>query len=230
MTNENEKVNKITFSSGGGRGSSGQNPFGFMGNNNGRSLAQSSFSQKQRINDYDSSILDSRSYLDMDDEMAKLEFQITEKEKNLAYLREKIKGSEQIAKVNEVLDLKIKEKAMEKELVELRKEYSKRSVTSKVKGAVINNVEKEKNFVIVDKIGKFISRKVLPKVSKKFEDITKLSSSLDTLQSINKNIDELIDMKVPFGEQTQNYEKLTAYLNRANKIHSQISKSMKKIG
>lgn len=229
MANENEKIQKINLFSG-SRNPSGQNPFGFMNNQNGRSLAQSSFSQKQRINDYDSSILDNRSYLDMDDETAKLEFQITEKEKNLAYLREKIKGSEQIAKVNEVLELKIKEKSMEKELAELRREYSKRSVSSKVKGAVKNNTQNQKNFAIVDKIGKFISRKVLPKVSKKFEDITKLSNSLDTLQSINKNIDELIDMKVPFGEQTQNYEKLTAYLNRANKIHSQISKSMKKIG
>ncbi len=229
MTEENEKIQKINLFSG-SRNPSGQNPFGFMNNQNGRSLAQSSFSQKQRINDYDSSILDNRSYLDMDDETAKLEFQITEKEKNLAYLREKIKGSEQIAKVNEVLELKIKEKSMEKELAELRREYSKRSVSSKVKGAVKNNSQTQKNFVIVDKIGKFISRKVLPKISKKFEDITKLSNSLDTLQSINKNIDELIDMKVPFGEQTQNYEKLTAYLSRANKIHSQISKSMKKIG
>lgn len=229
MANENEKIQKINLFSG-SNNPSGQNPFGFMNNQNGRSLAQSSFSQKQRINDYDSSILDNRSYLDMDDETAKLEFQITEKEKNLAYLREKIKGSEQIAKVHEVLELKIKEKSMEKELAELRREYSKRSVSSKVKGVVKNNAQNQKNFAIVDKIGKFISRKVLPKVSKKFEDITKLSNSLDTLQSINKNIDELIDMKVPFGEQTQNYEKLTAYLNRANKIHSQISKSMKKIG
>ena len=69
MANENEKIQKINLFSG-SRNPSGQNPFGFMNNQNGRSLAQSSFSQKQRINDYDSSILDNRSYLDMDDEMS----------------------------------------------------------------------------------------------------------------------------------------------------------------
>ena len=53
-----------------------------------------------------------------------------------------------------------------------------------------------------------------------------LSDSLDTLKSINQNVDELIAMKVPYGETTASYEKLTAYLYRANKIHSQITKSM----
>lgn len=217
MENNNKKISNTK----------NPNPFDFMNNGNGNSITQSSFNQKPRLNDYDSSILNNRSYLDIDDETAKLEFQITEKEKSIAYLKDKIKGCEQIAKVNEVLELKIKEKSLEKELVELKKLYSKRNVSSKIKDTMKS---KSGNFVIIDFVGKFLSRKVLPKISKKFENITSLSNSLDTLKSINQNIDELIDMKVPYGEHSQNYEKLTAYLNRANKIHSQISKSMKKIG
>ena len=53
--------------------------------------------------------------------------------------------------------------------------------------------------------------------------------TLDTLVSINDNVDELITMKVPYGETKANYEKLTNYLYRANKIHSQISKKMQKL-
>ena len=40
----------------------------------------------------------------------------------------------------------------------------------------------------------------------------------------------LIAMKVPYGETKANYEKLTTYLYRANKIHSQINKRLQKLG
>ena len=33
-----------------------------------------------------------------------------------------------------------------------------------------------------------------------------LGDSLDTLTSINENVDELIAMKVPYGERKANYE------------------------
>ena len=58
--------------------------------------------------------------------------------------------------------------------------------------------------------------------------IKDISESLETLSSINQNIDELIQMKVPYGETAQNYEKLTAYLYKANKIHAQLSKTVNK--
>ena len=67
------------------------------------------------------------------------------------------------------------------------------------------------------------------KVSKKFKSIADLGDSLDTLVSINSNVDELIAMKVPYGETKANYEKLTNYLYRANRIHSDISKKMQKL-
>ena len=47
--------------------------------------------------------------------------------------------------------------------------------------------------------------------------------------SFNENVDELIAMKVPYGETKANYEKLTNYLYRANRIHSDISKKMQKL-
>ena len=57
-----------------------------------------------------------------------------------------------------------------------------------------------------------------------------MSDSLETLTSINANVDELIAMKVPYGETKANYEKLTNYLYRANRIHSQINKRLQKLG
>ena len=62
-----------------------------------------------------------------------------------------------------------------------------------------------------------------------FKSIADLGDTLDALTSINDNVDELIAMKVPYGETKANYEKLTNYLYRANRIHSQISKKMQKL-
>jgi len=74
-----------------------------------------------------------------------------------------------------------------------------------------------------------MTKNVFSKVSKKFKSIADLSESLDTLTSINDNVDELIAMKVPYGETKANYEKLTNYLYRANRIHSDISRKMQKL-
>ena len=60
------------------------------------------------------------------------------------------------------------------------------------------------------------------------KSVVTLSDSLEQLSDISKSVDELIDMNVPYGEKIQNYEKLTAYLNRANVIHSQIAKTLRK--
>ena len=78
-------------------------------------------------------------------------------------------------------------------------------------------------------IARFFTRHVFAKISKKFKSIADLGDSLDTLMSINNNVDELIAMKIPYGETKANYEKLTNYLYRANKIHSQISRKVQKL-
>ena len=108
----------------------------------------------------------------------------------------------------------------------MKEEFSKRNLAEKIAGSAIKGSKKES---VITRMQKFISKKIISKVSKKFKSIMDLSDSLDTLRSINQNVDELIAMKVPYGETTASYEKLTAYLYRANKIHSQITKSMSTI-
>ena len=81
---------------------------------------------------------------------------------------------------------------------------------------------------VLYKIQEFISRHILAKVSKKINSIVTLNDSLEQLSDISRSVDELIDLNVPYGEKIQNYEKLTEYLNRANSIHSKISKSLRK--
>ncbi len=181
------------------------------------------FTGYHKLNDYDSNLLNNNSVNELSDEFINLEYKIAEKTEMLDAINTKIKGAELLGKLLDVMELKIQAKTLEKEIAELKEQYSKRNFAEKLAGSAI---KQKKNEPVVIRMQKFISKKIIAKVSKKFKSIMDLSDSLDTLKSINQNVDELIAMKVPYGETTASYEKLTAYLYRANKIHSQISKSM----
>ena len=116
---------------------------------------------------------------------------------------------------------------MKNELVDLKEQYSKRNVVEKITDAVYIKKPKIK-LSPIDRLARFVSRKIYPKLSKKVKSIMDLGESLETLLSINENIDELMTIKAPYGENKANYEKLTNYLYRANRIHSQINKKMQR--
>lgn len=183
-----------------------------------------------KLNDYDLNILNEQSFKEIDDASVKLKYSIAEKEEELSALKNKIKGMELLGKLLDVMELKIQEKNIENELKDLKEQYAKRNVTEKLTDTITGTSIKPKpKAPLIVRLQKFLTRKLLPKISKKFQSIKDISDSLDTLSSINHNVDELIQMKVPYGETAQNYEKLTAYLYKANKIHSQINKRMRNI-
>lgn len=51
--------------------------------------------------------------------------------------------------------------------------------------------------------------------------------TLGKLDKINKSVDELVKMKVPFGEQEEKYETLVNHLQKAGALHAQILKELK---
>lgn len=182
--------------------------------------------QNKRLNDYDLNILNNNSFKDLDDDALKMEYLIEEKEEKLNAINAKIKGAEFLGKLLDVMDLRIQAKELENEINELKSEYAKHNI----KERLTSHVAKPKTKIAPLKvIARFLTRKIFSKVSKKFKSIADLGDSLDVLTSINTNVDELIAMKIPYGETKANYEKLTNYLYRANKIHSQINKKMQKL-
>ncbi len=183
-----------------------------------------------RLNDFDSNILEERAYMNVEDESLKLEYRIEDKEKVLKDLNEKIRIADQVGNQQDLFSLRIKKQRVEGELRDLYKEYSSKDLPSKLSDG-INNIAASANkrkMPVINAIKKFIKRHILARVSKRFKSIVALGDSLDTLATINKNVDELIKMKTPYGETAQNYERLTEYLYKANKIRAQISKSMSK--
>jgi len=179
----------------------------------------------KRLNDYDLNILNEKAVQEVDDESLRLEILINEKEKALEEINSKIKGREVLGKLLDVMELKIQAKHLEKELSELKEEFAKNNFKMRLKSG---NSKSKRKIPLLIRLQRFLTRKLFPMISKKFKSIADIGDSLDTLASINENVDELIAMKVPYGETKANYEKLTAYLYRANRIHSQIAKKMQK--
>ncbi len=182
-----------------------------------------------KLNDYDFNILNENSFNEIDDESLKLKMLISEKEHALKNLEIKIKGVEIIGKLHDVLELKIKAKNLEKEMELLKKQYSDRKLSSKISDTITStSIKTRPKLPLIIRLQKFVTRKILAKISKKFKSVKDIGDTLDALTGINENINELIAMKIPYGETAMNYEKLTAYLCKANKIHSQISKRINK--
>ena len=182
--------------------------------------------EHKRLNDYDLNILNDNSFKELDDKALKMEYMINEKEEALNNLNNKIKGAELLGKLLDVMELKIQAKKLENEIAELKEKYAKQNFADKLTSKL---PKKKKQISPLKVMARFFTRKIFSKISKKFKSIADLGDSLDVLTSINSNVDELIAMKVPYGETKANYEKLTNYLYRANRIHSQINKKMQKL-
>lgn len=182
--------------------------------------------EHKRLNDYDLNILNENSFKELDDKALKMEYMINEKEEALNNLNNKIKGAELLGKLLDVMELKIQAKKLENEISELKEKYAKQNLADRLTSKI---PKKKKQISPLKVLARFVTRKIFSKISKKFKSIADLGDSLDVLTSINDNVDELIAMKVPYGETKANYEKLTNYLYRANRIHSQISRKMQKL-
>jgi len=182
-----------------------------------------------RMNDFDSSILENNAYQVLPDEMLKIEHKISLLENSLTKISVEANAMNGFAESSQIKENEERKKLVEKELADLKKKYSELGITAKISGqitSVVNFTSAKKNSVL-SKTKDFLANKVLAKISKNFHHSQEMKATLEKLSSINANVDELITMQVPYGETISRYERLTAYLNKANVIHSQISKDLK---
>ncbi|MBO6257418.1 hypothetical protein J6N69_05225 [bacterium] len=183
-------------------------------------------SPQKRLNGYDSTILNSSKFDKAEEQELSIDYRIKEKENAIKELDEKIKLADNYGTQNEALGLKAKRQRYLQELSSLEKQrmYGGRVLGDKEK--ILHNTLKEK-LPFIYKLQTFVSRKILAKISKKVNSVVTLSDSLEQLSQISKSVDELMDMNIPYGEKSKNYDKLTQYLSKANVIHSKISKSLR---
>ncbi len=182
------------------------------------------FQYKPRLNGIDSKMLNEE--VPLDDNTIKIGARIAKMEEKIHELELKISSTEQLGKLPEVVKLRMQSIELNNKLKKLKTYYAQKKSLSRV--LVKNKYKKHVDFPVIRAIQRFILRKILVKVSKKIRSFVILSDSLDMLSGINKSVDELIEMRIPYGENAENYRQLTSYLYRANKIRSQIIKAMGK--
>lgn len=178
-----------------------------------------------KLDDYDSTILEDRAYLDLDDSAFRLEYQINMLENNISLINDEISGAKSIDDSIRLQILHRKKTRMGRELKLLMFEYGRLNLVSKVIGWITfyfkNKRRKKVSF------GDFMLKNVWSKISKKMNMVYSLKLSLAKLANINRSVDELIQMQAPTKDAKDRYERLTTYINKANTIHSEIYKNIK---
>lgn len=190
--------------------------------------SQSGSNLGKRINDFDSNILENNAYKNIPDDMLKLEYEIGILEGSLAKLTSEVEALESLGDAIQISDLKERKRKIEEALAQLNKKYSELGLSAKISCQIASAVgfTSKRKPRLFSQIKGFVVSKILVKLSKKFGYNQAMKESLAKLANINANVDELINLQVPYGETLNRYEKLTAYLNKANAIHSSISRDI----
>ena len=118
--------------------------------------------------------------------------------------------------------------AMQDKLSELCQNYGKSDVTTKHSSDIASVLRIKPNAVtkMIDNAFEVVKAKVLPLISEKYNSGKNIKAALNKLETLNKNVDELVTMQMPYGEADERYDMLSEYLNRANVIHFNISKTV----
>lgn len=199
----------------------------FMANSNESVSDQQKQTVGLRINDYDSSILENNAYQLLSDDMFKIEHKIGILESTLSKLDSEISAFQSLGSAIQISELLERKEKIERELAELNKMYSELGLSTMISCQIASAVNfTTKRRKVFYKAKSFLLKKILAKISKKFGLTQSIKEALDNLCNINLGVDELINMQIPYGETSKRYEKLTAYLNKANAIHSQIARNM----
>lgn len=181
-----------------------------------------------RLNAMDSTLLENEAYNEIEDDNFKAEYRISNLEKRIKMLDIDIENAKSINDLQKVDILIMRKHSLQKELHQLQASYGSADITTKLSEDITNILSAKPTVFTqaISKVSDFISSKILSKISKSFNNNQDVRTALTKLKTLNKNVDELINMQTPYGEADEWYDKLSDYLNTANVIHFQISKTV----
>lgn len=200
----------------------------FAGQNQGSAQPHPQNTGHARLNALDSTILENEAYRNIDDEVFKTEYKINRLESAIKNINEEIQSAKDIRDFQRADSLILQRRNLQAQLDELNKNYEKTGVSAKLSGELASVLENQPKAIskAFKNCVNFMSEKVLPKISKTFRSGKTIKSALNKLETINKNVDEIVTTQTPYGEADERYDKLSDYLNSANVIHYQISKKI----
>jgi len=181
-----------------------------------------------RLNGLDSAILEEESYRNLDDEILKIEYQITKLNDELNMLEKELSQAKQIEDYQRIDILTIKKRNIEKKLKLLHDNYKDSDISTQLSDNISALFAYKPKGIgkFFSTVGRFVEHNILGKVFDNVGSAEDIRMALSKLETLNKNVDELVTMQAPYGEADERYEMLTEYLNRANVIHYNISKTI----
>lgn len=179
----------------------------------------------RRLNDYDFNLLREDAYKDVTDDLFKLEYKIARVEEEIQALNSQIQVANDIQDYELAGELSGRLLIMKEDYEALVAMYKEKSISAR-----LTNVFGEKLKPTLTGIQKNIvdfSEKLLSKLPKRFSSVLELKKSLSKLENINRSVDELISMNIPYGENIDKYEQLSKYIIKANSIQNELSRFIK---
>ena len=178
-----------------------------------------------RLNDYDSNLLSEGAYKNLDNEILKLEYKIGRMEKKIKALDSQLEMTNALGDIKKSEFLLSKKAQCESELETLYRLYRSQSLPSDLSERIINLFlfVPRKMVELIGIIRRKMNSSIVSRVVKG-KSKSNFQNALIALENINKNVDELVSLRTPYGESAERYEQLQEYLNKANRIQSQISK------
>ena len=184
---------------------------------------------QKRLNSLDSAMIEDAAYMVIDDPDLKLEKKIEDTEKALKELKEKIIVADTIKDEKTKAELLNQKKFLHQKLQNLKIQYKSQNTETLLTSIIAKGLLFPGH--IRKKIKKSIKKFLMhSKFIRQFTPLVKAIMVRDTLgrlDKINKSVDELVKMHVPFGEQDARYETLANHLSKAGALHSQILKELK---
>ncbi len=183
----------------------------------------------KRLNDYDFNLLREDAYKDVSDDLFKLEYKIARTEEDIKKLESQIQSAREIGDYDLIEEILSRKTLLEEDYESLVAIYNDKSLSARISDKILNlfgsKLKKDfKNFQ--SKISN-VSEHVLAKMPKQFTSIIELKKSLTKLENLNRSVDELMSLNIPYGENVNKYEQLSKYIIKANAIQAEISRSMK---
>lgn len=184
----------------------------------------------RRLNDYDFNILKDGAYKDIADDIFKLEYKISLTEDKIKNIESQINAAEEINDIDRSSTLKQKLTTLKEEYQSLLAIYNEKALSAKITDSFSNVIKKimGNGFYLIKSNLSGIYELFMSKMPKCITSVFKVRKSLYVLENINKSVDELVTMTIPYGENVDKYKQLSKYIQKANSIQAEISGYLKK--
>lgn len=184
----------------------------------------------RRLNDYDFNLLREDAYKDVSDDLFKLEYKIARTEEEIKTFEAQIEAAKEIGDYNLVIDLSTRKNILEEDHEALVAIYNNKSLSAKITDKLLSFFGSKANndFKALQTKATNIADNILSKLPKQLSSVIELKRSLAKLENLNKSVDELVSLNIPYGENINKYEQLSKYIIKANSIQAEISKYLKK--